>query len=56
MATTIEQLTQRIEGNRKAIGRAGDIFMSMIDRQLMKQLKNGNEELPDPDESRRILP
>ena len=39
MATTIEQLIQRIEGNRKAVGRAGDIFMSMIDRQLMKRLK-----------------
>lgn len=47
MAMTIEQLTQRIEGNRKAVGRAGDIFMSMVDRQLMKQLKNGNEHLPD---------
>lgn len=39
MAMTIEQLTQRIEGNRKAVGHAGDIFMSMIDRRLMKQLK-----------------
>lgn len=47
MATTIEQLTQRIEGNRKAIGHAGDIFMSMIDRQLVKQLINGNEQWPD---------
>ena len=47
MGLTIEQLTQRIEGNRKAVGRAGDIFMSMVDRQLMKQLKNGNEQLPD---------
>lgn len=47
MATTIEQLTQRIEGNRKAVGHAGDIFMSMIDRQLMKQLINGNEQWPD---------
>ena len=55
MATTIEQLTQRIEGNRKAIGRAGDIFMSMIDRQLMKQLKNGNEELPDPSRLEQAL-
>lgn len=47
MATTIEQLTQRIEGNRKAVGHAGDIFMSMIDRQLVKQLINGNEQWPD---------
>lgn len=47
MGTTIEQLTQRMEGNCKAIGRAGDIFMSMIDRQLMKQLKSGNGHLPD---------
>ena len=39
MTMTIEQLTQRIEGNRKAVGHAGDIFMSMIDRRLMKQLK-----------------
>ena len=48
MGTTIEQLTQRIEGNRKAVGRAGDIFMAMIDRQLMKQLKNDSERLSDP--------
>ena len=47
MATTIEQLTQRIEGNRKSVGHAGDIFMSMIDRQLVKQLINGNEQWPD---------
>ena len=40
MGTTIEQLTQRIEGNHKAVSRAGDIFMSMVDRKLMKQLKN----------------
>lgn len=43
MRTTIEQLAQRIEGNRKAVGHAGDIFMSMIDRKLMKQLKNQRE-------------
>lgn len=40
MDTTIEQLTQRIEGNREAVGRAGDILMSMIDRRLMKQFRN----------------
>ena len=46
MGTTIEQLTERIEGNRKAVSRAGDILMSMIDRRLMKQLTSGNEQLP----------
>ena len=54
MATTIEQLTQRIEGNRKAVGRAGDIFMSMIDRRLMRRLKGdgcwmtGDGQYPTP--------
>ena len=44
---TIEQLIQRIEGNHKAVSRAGDIFMSMIDRRLMKQLKSGSGRLPE---------
>ena len=54
MGLTIEQLTQRIEGNRKAVGLAGDIFMSMIDRQLMKRLKGdgywvtGDSQHPTP--------
>ena len=54
MGLTIEQLTQRIEGNRKAVGHAGDIFMSMIDRQLMKRLKGdgywvtGDSQHPTP--------
>ena len=54
MGLTIEQLTQRIEGNRKAVGIAGDIFMSMIDRQLMKRLKGdgywvtGDSQHPTP--------
>ena len=55
MATTIEQLTQRIEGNRQAVGRAGDIFMSMIDRRLMKQLKSDHEQLPDSSRLEQVL-
>lgn len=35
-----EQLKQRIEGNRHAVSRAGDIFMSMISRDVLRQLKN----------------
>ena len=55
MGLTIEQLTQRIEGNRKAVGLAGDIFMSMIDRQLMKQLKSGNERFTNPRQLEQTL-
>ena len=51
----IEQLTQRIEGNRKAVGRAGDLFMSMIDRKLMKQLKNNSQKLPDAQHLEQVL-
>ena len=55
MGTIIEQLTQRIEGNRKAVGRAGDIFMSMIDRKLMKQLKSNSQKLPDAQHLEQVL-
>ena len=48
MGTTIEQLTQRIESNRKAVGRAGDIFMSMINRRYMKQIKSDGFPKLDP--------
>ena len=51
----IEQLTERIEGNHKAVGRAGEIFMSMIDRKLMKQLKNNSQQLPDSRQLERML-
>jgi ABC-type bacteriocin/lantibiotic exporter with double-glycine peptidase domain len=55
MATMIEQLTERIEGNHRAVGRAGEIFMSMIDRKLMKQLKNNSQQLPDSRQLERML-
>lgn len=55
MGTTIEQLTQRIEGNRKAIGRAGDVFMSMIDRQFLKQLKYSSRQMLDPQQLEQTL-
>ena len=35
-----EQLMRRIEGNRKAVGRAGDIFMSMVSRSMLRQFRN----------------
>lgn len=46
METLFEQLRQRIEGNRQAVGRAGDIFMSMVSKDALRQLKN--------DESRQL--
>ena len=55
MGTTIEQLTQRIEGNRKAIGRAGDDFMSMIDRRFLKQLKYSSRQMLDPQQLEQTL-
>ena len=35
-----EQLMRRIEGNRKAVGRAGDIFMSMVSRSMLRQFRS----------------
>lgn len=35
MDTLYEQLRRRIEGNRQAIGRAGDLFMSMVSRDVL---------------------
>ena len=46
MEQMLEQLKRRIEGNRKATSRAADIFMSMVDRSLLRQLRiNTQEEL-----------
>ncbi len=39
MDQTFEQLTRRIEGNRQAIRRAGDIFLSMVDRSTLRKLQ-----------------
>ena len=55
MGTTIEQLTLRIEGNRKAVARAGDLFMSMIDRKLMKQLTSDSHRPLDPMHLEQVL-
>jgi NHLM bacteriocin system ABC transporter ATP-binding protein len=35
-----EQLMRRIEGNCKAVGRAGDIFMSMVSRSMLRQFRS----------------
>lgn len=35
-----EQLMCRIEGNRKAVSRAGDIFMSMVSRSMLRQFRS----------------
>ena len=35
-----EQLIRRIEGNHKAVGRAGDIFMSMVSRSMLRQFRS----------------
>lgn len=42
-----EQLVQRIEGDRKAMNQAADIFISMIDRKVWKELTNQKEITPD---------
>ena len=35
-----EQLMRRIEGNRKAVSGAGDIFMSMVSRSMLRQFRS----------------
>ena len=55
MGTTIEQLTHRIEGNRKAVAHAGDLFMSMIDRKLMKQLTSDSHRPLGPQQLEQAL-
>lgn len=39
METLFEQLQHRIEGNRQAVGRAGELFMSMVSRDMQRRLK-----------------
>lgn len=38
METLYEQLKRRIEGNRQAVGRAGDLFMSMVSRDVLRRV------------------
>ena len=39
----LEQLVQRMDGDRKAMNQALDILRSMIDRKLWKQMKSAME-------------
>ena len=50
-----EQLTRRIEGNRKAVGRAGDIFMSMVSRSVLRQLHNDEGRQLDVDHLEQLF-
>lgn len=38
METLYEQLKRRIEGNRQAVGQAGDLFMSMVSRNVLRRI------------------
>ena len=38
METLYEQLKRRIEGNRRAVGQAGELFMSMVSRDVLRRL------------------
>ena len=38
METLYEQLKRRIEGNRQAVGQAGDLFMSMVSRDVLRRI------------------
>ena len=50
-----EQLKHRIEGNRQAVGRAGDIFMSMVSRDALRKLKNNEDCQLNADELEQLF-
>lgn len=49
MEPLYEQLKHRIEGNRQAVGRAGDVFMSMVSRDVLRRLRNNEGRQLDAD-------
>ena len=51
----LEQLMRRIEGNRKATSRAGDVFMSMVDRSMLNQLKSNVQNMVEPEQLEQTL-
>ena len=51
----LEQLMRRIEGNRKATSRAGDVFMSMVDRSTLSQLKSNVQNMVEPEQLEQTL-
>lgn len=55
METTFEQLSRRIEINRKAVGRAGDIFLSMLDRDMQRQFQREGSTPLDTDHLEQLL-
>lgn len=55
MEQMLEQLKRRIEGNRKATSRAADIFMSMVDRSLLRQLRINTQEALETDQLEQDL-
>lgn len=55
MEQMLEQLKRRIEGNRKATSRAADIFMSMVDRNLLRQLRINTQEVLETDQLEQEL-
>lgn len=50
-----EQLKRRIEGNRHAVGRAGDVFMSMVSRDVLRQLKNNEDRQLNADDLEQLF-
>ena len=50
-----EQLKRRIEGNRHAVGRAGDIFMSMVSRDALRRQRNNEDRQLDADDLEQLF-
>lgn len=50
-----EQLKRRIEGNRHAVGRAGDIFMSMVSRDALRRQRNNEDRQLDVDDLEQLF-
>ncbi len=51
----LQQLAQRMDGDRKAIGQAEAILRAMIDRKLWKQMENSVELPPDTEQAEILL-
>ena len=51
----LQQLAQRMDGDRKAMSQAQAILRSMIDRKLWKQMENAVELPPDAEQAETLL-
>ena len=55
MTIFLQQLAQRVDGDRKAMSQARDILRSMIDRKLWKQMKSAVERPSDIEQIETLL-